>query len=57
MARSQIVKRLTDDGVVVHLELTTVFEDQSRGRLRRIGSRIAAGLVCRRISCVSRPWV
>ena len=38
MAGCQVVKCLTDDGVIVHLDLMAVFEDQCSGRLRRFGS-------------------
>ena len=61
MAGRQVVEHLADDGVVVHLELMTVFEDEGRWGLRRFQNGLGAGLghgrvFCRYIVCVGRPW-
>src|ERR1039458_9999628 len=51
MAGRQVVEHLADDGVVVHLELMTVFEDEGRWGLRRFGSCVGGlGSVGRLVS-------
>ena len=55
MTGRQIVKRLTDDGVIVHLELMTIFEHESGRRLRRFGSGLGVGLGYRRVLCDAGP--